>query len=86
MLLSGPPSVLIFVEPRIQVNAVVDGAATEMHPRHAEVLKERDADPEVSGSLFLAENARLGQTKGVTGTRCSRHTVAANWRIRRRSR
>ena len=86
MLLSGPPSVLIFVEPCIQVNAVVHSAATEMYPRHAEVLKERDANPEVRGSLFLAEHARLGQTKGVTCTRCSRHTLAANWRIRRRSR
>ncbi len=86
MLLSGPPSVLIFVEPRIQVNAVVDRAPTEMQARNAEFFKERDADPEVGGSLVLAENARFGQTEGVTGPCCSRHTPAANCRIRRRRR
>lgn len=86
MLLSGPPSVLIFVEPRIQVNAVVDRAATELETRNTEFFKERDADPEVSGSLVLTENARFGQTESVTGPCCSGHTLAANCRIRRRRR
>ena len=86
MLLSGPPSVLIFVEPGIQVNAVIDRAPAEMQAWNAEFFKERDADPEVRGSLFLAENACFGHTEGVTGPCCSRHTLAANCRIRRRRR
>jgi len=45
MLLSGPPSALIFFEPRIQVNPVVDTAPPKLDRRHPEFGKESDADP-----------------------------------------
>ena len=34
-ILSGPPSALIFIEPAVKVNAVVDTSATEFDVRHA---------------------------------------------------
>jgi hypothetical protein len=39
MLLSGPPSALIFFEPRIQVNPVVYAAPPKLEERNSELGK-----------------------------------------------
>ena len=49
----------MFLEPRIQVNAVVDAAASELDVRYIEACEERDADPEIRSSLLFVEQARL---------------------------
>ena len=55
MLLSGPPSALIFFEPRVQVNAVVHAAATELNEGNPQLCKERDADPKIGSGLLSGE-------------------------------
>ncbi len=62
MLLSGPPSVLIFVQPFVEVNAVVDASATEFDVRNSELLEERDANTQVLGRLFFAEQSCFGKS------------------------
>ena len=54
---------LIFVEPRIQVKAVIDHAPTEPDGRYALPLVQRDANAQVLRCLFLGEAANRGQRK-----------------------
>jgi hypothetical protein len=63
MLLSGPPSVLIFFEPGVEVNPVVDAAPAELDARDAQLGKERDADAKIGCGLLPGEaaNGRAGQ-------------------------
>lgn len=61
MLLSGPPSALIFVEPRIEVNAVVDATATEFDVRNAELLEERDTNTQIRSRVLFAEKPCFGK-------------------------
>ena len=65
MLLSGPPSALIFFEPRIQVNPVVHAAPPELDARHPQLGKERDSDTEIKSRLFLAEDSCFRQPQGM---------------------
>jgi len=67
MLLSGPPSALIFFEPRIQVNPVVHAAAPELDARHPQLDQQRDADPEIECRLLLAEDSCFRQPQGMGG-------------------
>jgi hypothetical protein len=64
MLLSGPPSTLIFFEPRIEVNSVVYAAAPKLDERNPELGKEGGTDPQILGRLLLgqASNRRHGQS------------------------
>lgn len=55
MLLSGPPSALIFFEPRVQVNPVEYAAPPKLDKRHPELGKERDPDPEIGSRLLFCE-------------------------------
>lgn len=64
MLLSGPPSALIFFEPRIQVNPVVHAAPPELDARHPELGKERDSDAQIERRLRLAEDPCFWQPQG----------------------
>jgi hypothetical protein len=59
MLLSGPPSALIFVEPRIQVNPVVHQPPPEPDRWHAELNKEGDSDAEIGSGLLPRETANF---------------------------
>ena len=86
MLLSGPPSALIFVEPRIQVNAVVDASAAEFDVRNAEAFEERDANTQVCGCLLLAEQACFGKSQRFADRAIGFHIAGAIWRKRRRTR
>jgi hypothetical protein len=60
MLLSGPPSALIFFEPAVEVNPVIHAAAPELDDRHIQLGKERDADSEIFARLVLGETAAHG--------------------------
>ena len=51
----------MLVEPRVQVNLVVDAPAPELHARHLEIGEERHADPEVGRGLLGGEAARCGE-------------------------
>jgi len=51
----------MLVEPRVQVNLVVDAPAPELHARHLEIGEERHADPEVGRGLLGGEAARRGE-------------------------
>jgi len=57
ILLSGPPSLLIVVQPGVEVNAVVDAAAAEADRGDAEPIEEREADAEVFRGLRPGEAA-----------------------------
>ncbi|OAI51703.1 hypothetical protein AYO46_07435 [Betaproteobacteria bacterium SCGC AG-212-J23] len=62
MLLSGPPSALMFLKPCVEVNAVVHEPPPELDGWHSQLAKERDPDTEISRRLFLGEAAdRRGQ-------------------------
>jgi hypothetical protein len=43
----------MFLEPRIQVNYVVDRPTTDLDDRHAQRFEQRDADPQITGGFFL---------------------------------
>jgi len=58
-LLPGPPSALIFVQPGIQVNAVIDATPPELDDRDPELGQQRDADPEICRRLLFAKAANL---------------------------
>ena len=55
MLLSGPPSALIFFEPQIEVNPIIDNAPTELNRRNSLLLKQRDANSQVVRRLLLGK-------------------------------
>jgi hypothetical protein len=57
ILLSGPPSLLIVVQPGVEVNAVVDAAAAEADRGDAQPVEERETDAEVFGGLGPGEAA-----------------------------
>ena len=61
MLLSGPPSALIFFEPRIQVNLVVHAAPAKLDERDPELGEESDTDPEIGRGLLFCEAANRRQ-------------------------
>ena len=86
MLLSGPPSALIFVEPGIEVNAVVDATAPEFDVRNAELLEERDANTQVCGRVLLAEKPCFGKPQRVASSAIGAHAAGAGCRNRRRTR
>jgi hypothetical protein len=64
LLLSGPPSLLIVVQPGIEVNPVVEAAATEADDRNMQLVEERQADAQVLRGLLLSEAAHDGTWKG----------------------
>jgi hypothetical protein len=86
MLLSGPPSTLIFVQPLVEVNAVVDASAAEFDVRNAKLLEERDANTQVCGCLVLAEKPCFGKAQRVAGCVIGFHAAGASWRNSRRTR
>jgi hypothetical protein len=45
----------MFVEPRVQVNTVIDAAATQAHMRHIQLGQQRHADAQVDAGLFLGQ-------------------------------
>jgi hypothetical protein len=51
----------MFVEPGIQVKAVVYTASPEAHMWHFQLGKQCDPDAEVNGRLFLGEATNRGQ-------------------------
>ena len=55
--ISGPPSLLIVVQPGMEVNAVVKAAATKADRGNTQLIEERDADAEVLGRLRFGEAA-----------------------------
>ena len=65
MLLSGPPSSLIFFEPSIEVNTVVHQATAEFDGGHAELREQRDANTEVFSRLLFSEAANRRQAELV---------------------
>ena len=60
----------MFLEPRIQVNAVVDAAATEFDVWYVEGREERDSDSEIRSSLLFVEQPRLRKSQRV-----ARHSI-----------
>src|SRR5579862_20667 len=86
MLLSVPPSVLIFFEPGVEVNPVVDAAPAKLDARDAQLGKERDADAEIGSGLILAEDTSLGQPQCIVFRSIGLHAAGMSWRTRRRSR
>ena len=68
MLLSGPPSTLIFIEPGVQINAVVHAAATKLDERNPQLGKQRDADPQVGSGLFPREAAHSRMRQQIRRT------------------
>jgi hypothetical protein len=65
MLLSGPPSALIFFEPRIEVNPVVHGAPPKLDERNSELAKEGGADPQILGRLLLGQASNRSHRQSV---------------------
>ena len=67
----------MLIEPGVEVNAVVDGAAPEADRPHAELKKQRDTNPEILGGLTLrqAPTQRQRQMRSIVVTR--RHRIAA---------
>jgi hypothetical protein len=63
MLLSGPPSTLIFFEPRIEVNPVVHAAAPELDERNPELGKQGNADAEIPGGVLFRKAANWAQRR-----------------------
>jgi hypothetical protein len=57
-LLSGPPSVLIVLKPRIQVNDIVHTTSAELDVRDAELDEEGDPDAQVDSGLAFSEASR----------------------------
>lgn len=55
MLLSGPPSALIFFKPDVQVNNVINATPPELDKRHAKLSKKRDADTKIRRRLLFGE-------------------------------
>src|SRR5690349_13766565 len=64
MLLSGPPSLLIVVQPGVEVNAVVHAPPPEPYRRDPELAQERYADAEIIGGLFLSQTTRQRTREG----------------------
>jgi hypothetical protein len=55
---------LIVVEPRVEVNAVIEAAAAEVDGRDPKRLEHRDADAQVVGGFLLGEAADDGAREG----------------------
>ena len=63
MLLSGPPSVLIVIQPAVEVKTIIGAAASEPDRRNAQFGKKREPDAQVRGGLHAREAADRGQRK-----------------------
>jgi len=57
ILLSGPPSLLIVVQPGVEVNAVENASAAEANCGDFEGVEQRDSDAEVVRRFGLGEAA-----------------------------
>ena len=51
------------IEPCVQVNPIEQAAPAKAHRWHAKRVEQRDADTEIGGSLFLAEEPRLWERR-----------------------
>jgi hypothetical protein len=75
--------VLIFFQPLVEVNPVVDASAPEFDAGNIERFKQRDANTQVCGSLLLAEESWLGKSQRIAGLGIVFHAAARTWRMSR---